>query len=217
MLDDSQLRRVRALFPNVADPDKALVAMIDAEAQRRGEPDAVSGAFHALALTQGALLKEEYDLSTHGHHAGWIIGAAVVDIRELTVVNMNHGFETGDQVLHDTATALHRACPNAKVVRVHSDAFAVLLGPTSQETIAKELTRTLRSGLRQNARLPVEYSVGLLELTVVAPSHWQVLGPLVWAECERALVLARRAPYDGVLKRRLVLDGGLPEEAMAGR
>jgi GGDEF domain-containing protein len=217
MLDDTQLGRVRALFPNVPDTDKALIAMIDAEAHRRGERDAISGAFHALALTQGSLLKEEYDLSTHGHHSGWVIGAAVIDIRELTVVNMNHGFETGDQVLHDTATALQRTCPTAKVVRVHSDAFAVLLGPMSDETITAELTRKLRSGLRQNARLSVEYSVGLLELTIAGPSHWQVLGPLVWAECERALVLARRAPYDGVLKRKIVLDGGLPEEAMSGR
>lgn len=217
MIDDAQLGRVRALFPNVADPDKALIAMIDAEAHRRGERDAISGAFHALALTQGSLLKEEYDLSTHSHHAGWVIGAAVVDIRELTVVNMNHDFPTGDQVLHDTATTLMRAAPNAKVVRVHSDAFAVLLGPMAQQAIEPGLTRQLRSALRQNARLPVEYSVGLLELTIVGPSHWQVLGPLVWAECERALVLARRAPYEGVLKRKIVLDGGLPEEAMSGR
>lgn len=217
MLDDSQLVRVRALFPRVPDPDQALIAMIDAEAHRRGERDAISGAFHALALTQGSLLKEEYDLSTHSHHAGWVIGAAVIDIRELTVVNMNHGFPIGDQVLRDTATALQRACPAAKVVRVHSDAFAVLLGPMSQQTIAPELTRTLLAALRQNARLPVEYSIGLLELTITAPSHWQVLGPLVWAECERALVLARRAPYEGVLKRKLILDGGLPEEALSGR
>lgn len=217
MLDDSQLRRVRSMFPNVPDADTALIAMIDAEAHRRGERDAISGALHALGLTQGSLLKEEYDLSTHSHHAGWVMGAAVVDIRELTVVNMNHGFETGDQVLHDTAVALQRVAPNAKVVRVHSDAFAVLLGPMAQQPVTAGLTRELRMALKTNARLPVEYTIGLLELTVVGPSHWQVLGPLVWAECERALVLARRAPYEGVLKRKIVLDGGLPEEAMSGR
>ncbi len=191
--------------------------MIDAEEHRRGGRDSVSGAFHALGLTQGSLLKEEYDLSTHSHHSGWVIGAAVVDIRELTVVNMNHGFETGDEVLKDTVVALERACPKAKVVRVHSDAFAVLLGPMSEQKIQPSLKQTLRSALRQNARLPVEYSIGLLELTIVAPSHWQLLGPLVWAECERALVLARRAPSDEVLRRKIVLEGGIPEEAMSGR
>ncbi len=217
MIDELQLSRVSALFPHAADAQKALVALIDAETHRRGGRDAISGAFHALALTQGALLKEEYDVSAHGHEAGWTIGAAVVDIRELTVVNMNHGFETGDQVLRDTATALERLAPSAKVVRIHSDAFALLLGPTSQQTLAPELTRQLRQALRQNARLPVEYSVGLLELTLVAPSHWQLLGPIVWAECERVVVLARRAPYDSVLKRKIVLEAGLPEEAMSGR
>lgn len=217
MLDDSQLQRVRAMFPSVLTPDVALVAMIDAEAHRRGERDAVSGAFHALALNQGSLLKEEYDLSGHAHHHGWTIGAAVIDIRELTVVNMNHGFEVGDRVLRHTASALQRACPKAKVVRVHSDAFAVLLGPTSEQTIEPGLTARLRDALAKESPQLLEFSIGLLEVTIVAPSHWQVLGPLVWAECERALVLARRAPYPGVLRRKIVLDAGLPEEALSGR
>ena len=202
MLDDAQFRRVRALFPSVPEPAAGLVALIDAEAHRRGERDAVSGAYHALALNQGSLLKEEYDLAAHAHHDGWAIGAAVVDVRELTVVNMNHGFEVGDRVLRHTATALQQTCPRAKVVRVHSDAFAVLLGPTAEETIEPGLTAKLRAALANSAPLALEYSIGLLELTIVAPSHWQVLGPLVWAECERALVLARRA---------------LPEEALSGR
>ena len=217
MLDETQLQRVRVLFPSVPNPDAALVAMIDAEAHRRGEPDAVSGAFHALALNQGSLLKEEYDLSSHGHSTGWVIGAAVVDIRELTVINMNHGFEQGDRVLRHTATALQQVCPRAKVVRVHSDAFAVLLGPTSEQTIDAGLSPKLRAALGVPPHQALEFSIGLLELTVVAPSHWQVLGPLVWAECERSLVLARRAPSPAVLKRKVVLDGGLPEEALSGR
>ena len=217
MLDDSQLNRVRALFPSVPNPDVALGAMIDAEAHRRGERDAVSGALHALALTQGALLKEEYDLSSQAHGSGWVIGAAVVDIRELTVINMHHGFPEGDRVLRHTASALQRVCPRAKVVRVHSDAFAVLLGPTSEQSVEPGLTAVVRASLAKDAPLPLEFTVGLLELTVVGPSHWQVLGPLVWAECERALVVARRAPYEGVMTRKIVLDGGLPEAAMSGR
>ncbi len=217
MLDDAQLNRVRALFPTVPTPDLALVAMIDAEAHRRGERDAVSGAFHALALNQGSLLKEEYDLGSHAHGGGWVIGAAVVDIRELTVINMNHGFPEGDRVLRHTASALQRVCPTAKVVRVHSDAFALILGPTSQTEVDAGLTAKLRSALKAPPHTALEFSIGLLELTVVAPSHWQTLGPLVWAECERALVLARRAPYPGVLKRKVVLDAGLPEEALSGR
>jgi hypothetical protein len=93
----------------------------------------------------------------------------------------------------------------------------VLLGPTAEQTIAPGLTARLEAELAEASPLPLTFSIGLLELTIVAPSHWQVLGPLVWAECERALVLARRAPYSGVLARRIVLDAGLPEEAMSGR
>lgn len=207
MLDDP---RLRALFPNVP-PEQAARALLDAEGHRRGTRDAVSGAFHALALTQGALLKEEYDLSTHGHHAGWVMGAVVADIRELTVVNMKHGFEEGDRVLRQTAEALQAVSPNAKLVRVHSDAFALLLGPMAQDPVTPAHLAKARAALK------VPCSVGLLKLTVVGPSHWQVLGPLVWAECERALVLARRAPKDEVLNRTVVLDGRLPEEALSGR
>jgi hypothetical protein len=46
---------------------------------------------------------------------------------------------------------------------------------------------------------------------VVDPPNWQLLGPLVWAECERALVIARRQPTEDLQQRRVVLDGRLPE------
>jgi hypothetical protein len=55
------------------------------------------------------------------------------------------------------------------------------------------------------------FTLGALRLTLVDPPNWQMLGPLVWAECERALIIARRAPYEGVLERRVELNGRLPE------
>jgi hypothetical protein len=58
---------------------------------------------------------------------------------------------------------------------------------------------------------PVVFTFGLLELTVVDPPNWQVLGPLAWAECERALIIARRKPTEALQVRRVVLDGRLPE------
>lgn len=203
--------RLRALFPNTP-PAAAATALVDAEGHRRGDRDRVSGAFHALALTQGSLLKEEYDLSTHGHAQGWVMGAVVADLRELTVVNMKHGFEEGDRFLRETAAQLQSVSPKAKVVRIHSDAFALLLGPIAEDPVTPQHRAKALAALKHPC------TVGLLQLTVVAPSHWQVLGPLVWAECERTLVLARRAPgHDGVVTRRIVLDGGLPEEALSGR
>ncbi len=50
----------------------------------------------------------------------------------------------------------------------------------------------------------------MLELTLVAPSHWQVLGPLVWAECERALVMEQRSGPLNVQKRHIALDAAVP-------
>ncbi len=44
--------------------------LLDEEHARRGAPDA-TGALNPLALPQGTLLKEEFDLSTHAHHEGW--------------------------------------------------------------------------------------------------------------------------------------------------
>ncbi|MFP2909770.1 hypothetical protein ACLESD_32935, partial [Pyxidicoccus sp. 3LFB2] len=54
------------------------------------------------------------------------------------------------------------------------------------------------------------WTVSLLELTVDAPSHWQVLGPLVWAELERTHVMVRTGRASGLQQRRLRLDGFVP-------
>ncbi len=201
--------RLKALFPTVA-PAEALEALVDAEGHRRGEKDRVSGAYHALALTQGLLLKEEYDLSTHGH-GQWVMGAVLADVRELTVVNMRHGFPEGDRVLRATCEALQSVAPRAKVVRTHADGFAALLGPTADQAVDAALGQRAREALAKVSAQgqPVQFTVGLLELPVTQPSHPQVLSVLAWAECERALAIARREPYEGVLRRRIELDGGV--------
>jgi hypothetical protein len=36
-----------------------------------------------------------------------------------------------------------------------------------------------------------------------------VLSVLAWAECERALAIARREPFESVLRRRIALDGSV--------
>lgn len=186
---------------------------------RRGTPDP-TGAFHALALTQGSLLKEEYDLSTHGHADGWVLGAVLVDPVELMLFNQRHGFPAGDAALRAMVQAMREVYPRAKVVRIHTDGFAILLGPTADQRLDPALLPRLREtlGLAVRAVTPasderkdVAFTLGLLELTVVDPPNWQVLGPLAWAECERALIIARRKPDAGVQRRRVALDGRLPE------
>lgn len=224
-ITERSAKTLLALFPTAqgrADGPTWLVdQLVDAELHRRGTPDAVSGAIHALALTQGSLVKEEYDLSTHGHAEGWVMGAVLVDPLELTLFNMRYGFKAGDAALRAMVEAMKSICPRAKVVRIHTDGFAVLLGPTADQPVTAELLPKMRAALeaRVLAATPedgepkreTKFTLGALELTVVDPPNWQMLGPLVWAECERALFIARRAPYDGVLKRRIVLDGRLPD------
>lgn len=199
---------------------KILEQVLYSEELRRGTPDAVSGAYHVYALTQGPLLQREYDLSTHGHNEGWTVGAVVVDPLRLIAVNQDHGFGTGDAVLRATATTLQETFPGGKVVRIHSDAFAAVLPPSAEVEMSAELEARTREALRQRVPallqaakqpvLTVDYTVSLLSLTIVRPSHWQVLGPLVWAECERTHVLGRSGEAHGVQRRTVVLDATVP-------
>ncbi len=218
-------RALLALFPRAQGrPDAAswlVDQMVDAELHRVGAPDETSGALHALALTQGSLLKEEYDLSTHGHADGWVLGALLVDPLELTVFNMTYGFEVGDAALKAMVRAMKAQHPTAKVVRIHVDAFAVLFGPTSQTTVSSAFVEPLRAAMTAavSAVTPptdaparaLGFTMAAVELTVVDPPNWQVLGPLAWAEFERALVIAKRQPFHDVLRRTVTLGGRLPE------
>ena len=172
-----------------------------------------------LALTQGSLLKEEYDLSTHGHLPAWEVGVVMVDVKEMIRVNQALGFEAGDAVLREVVRALKALHPRAPVVHIHSDAFAALLTPSSEETVSEELKARDAAAVRQalaaliqertGQTYPVELTVSALRLEIAQPSHWQVLGPLVWAETERAHVLERRGQAPAVQARRIELGGAI--------
>ncbi len=225
-ISDQLAGRVVSLFPHLKDrpdaPAWLLEQLVDAECHRRGLPDRVSGAFHALALNQGSLLKEEFDLSTHGHSDGWVIGALLVDPREMILFNQRHGFAAGDALLAALVKVMQQQCPKAKVVRVHGDGFAILHGPTAERRVSVSQVPALRDALVAAAKLAAPgdfadgreglgFTLGALELTVVDPPNWQILGPLVWAECERALMILRRRNAVELVERRVVLDGRLPE------
>jgi len=171
-------------------------AVIEAEKRRQGDPDPVSGALSRLALTQGALLKEEYDHGTHFFAGGTVIGAAVVDTVHLTHLNMEHGFKKVDEALRAQVRALREVCPRGKIVRVHGDAFAVILGPTAEQEVEPSLRGRLVSALESSMQaalgVGVKFWCALLKLRVKEPPNWEVLGPLVWGECERALAIEQR-------------------------
>jgi hypothetical protein len=52
----------------------------------------------------------------------------------------------------------------------------------------------------------VKFWVALLRLRVESPPNHDVLGPLLWGECERALVLEQRGGAGGVLERHVNFD-----------
>jgi GGDEF domain-containing protein len=145
----------------------------------------------------------------------------LVDPLEFTLFNMRYGFEAGDAALKAMVAAMKQECPTAKVVRLHTDGFAMVFGPTSEARVQPSLVEPVRRAMQKavEAVTPVQaepkqlvvYTMGCFELTVVDPPNWQVLGPLVWAECERALVIIKRQPYEGVLSRTVALHGRLPE------
>ena len=221
-LDDATATALVQLFPWVlqrpgGDPvATAAQRLLDEERARRGAPDA-TGALNPLALQQGTLLKEEFDLSLHAH-GGWTVGGVVVDVQRLIHVNAQHGFKTGDALLAAVVRALAALFPGAKVVRLHGGTFAAVLGPISGLRVdagTAERTRTAL-GAAATAVLPPGatvpgFTVATLELTIEEPSHWQVLGPLVWAELERAFTVEKQGAAQGVQVRRLQLGGFVPQ------
>ncbi|NOJ98968.1 diguanylate cyclase [Corallococcus coralloides] len=226
-LDDATATALVALHPRAARPGHAQEApqaaaqeLIAAEQRRRGQPDA-TGAMHVLALTQGTLLKEEFDLSTHAHHDGWRVGALMVDVKEMIHFNARFGFPAGDALLKGVVASLGAQYPGARIVRFQPDGFAVLLLPTSQLTVREDSAEATRAKLSEDLRSSLPpgasgtdvpgFTVALLELTVHQPSHWQVLGPLLWAEVERAYIMERTGRTHGLQRRRLRLDAFLPE------
>ncbi len=224
-IDASTAETLLALHPWVRSRPEAervraaLRALVEAEACRRGAPDPVSGALHVSALTQGALCKPEYDLSVHAH-TGWTVGALIADVKEMIHVNQDAGFAVGDRFLRCVASALSGAFPGCPVVRVHTDCFAALLVPSTglsldDAHLALAAVALGRRRRRSASGRGAPRAPGLHRLGAAAdgrdPSHWQVLGPLLWAEIERAHVIARRGLAAGeIQERELRLDGRVP-------
>lgn len=219
-VDDATEETLHRLYPFVRSqpPEQrtalALSALLEAEACRRGAPDPVSGAHHLFFLTQGELLRPEYDLSVHGH-APWEVGLLTADVKGMIHVNQEAGFAAGDRFLREVATALAEAFSRARVVRIHTDCFLCLFPPSSETRVEEPLRELARARLAEaEARFrggeprlttKVEFTLGLGRVRIVDPSHWQVLGPLVWAEAERIHVLARAGKGEALLERTLDL------------
>jgi hypothetical protein len=184
VLPDDLKAALLDLFPRLkgTEPSAELVTismLVDSEAARRGGRD---GVCHTLGLLQGPLLKEAYEHFTRVQSGSdWTLGAVVVDVRELDLTNQFSGFPMGTATSKAVASSFTALFPSAKVVRIHGDAFAALMPPSSELRVIAKMQADVVQALA-----PIPLTVALLELTIARPSHWQVLGPLVWAEAERA-------------------------------
>ena len=208
--------------PAPDDLKRALEQFVRLEQARRGAADPLTGALPVLALLQGDRLKREFDLSVHAH-TGWPVGATIADVKGLIRINAERGMRAADEVLVSAASALGRAVPGAVLLRVHGDCLAALFLPSTgldlEEAHLERVSVALGevSQLLAHPEAPVGFTVSALRLRIFDPAHWQVLGPLVVSEIERAHVMARRGLASGIQERTLRLDGRVPAGAATPR
>ena len=199
--------------PAPDDLKRALEQFVRLEQARRGAADPLTGALPVLALLQGDRLKREFDLSVHAH-TGWPVGAIIVDVKGLIRINAERGMRAADEVLVSAASALGRAVPGAVLLRVHGDCLAALFLPSTGLDLEEAHLERVSVALGE---APVGFTVSALRLRIFDPAHWQVLGPLVVSEIERAHVMARRGLASGIQERTLRLDGRVPAGAATPR
>lgn len=201
----------------------ALVSYIlEREMSRRGGRDPATGALTSWCLRAGELLRPRAAWPWRGLAGEWRLGAMVVDVRNLKLINDRFGLPVGHALIAGVARALMSAFPEAQTIRIHGDAFAVLLfppedgkvSPSTRSTLRDQLVSTASSCLEGAGEAPtvVDFTMSLLSLVVENPYEWQLLGPLVAAELNRAHDLERTGKAAGVQERRLDLQGHIPED-----
>jgi GGDEF domain-containing protein len=184
---------------------------------RRGDPETQTGALARHYLVEGALLRGTLPRPEHGLDGPWQAGIVAVDVRSLLRINDQLGMEAGERTLRVVADGLRGLYPQRPVVRLHGDAYAALLLPPHEHRFAEGTPERVRERLAQltavrvpelSARgLAPAFTVAALDLVIDRPFHWRVLGPLVWAEAERALAVVRTGRGEEVQRRKVSLDG----------
>lgn len=222
-LDDELVDTITDLAPSEVDGRKhfgdGLQSVVLQALMRKGIPDPQTGTLTRSYLIEGVLLRDTLEQPELGTGGEWSCGVVAVDVRGLKLVNDRLGMEGGERMLKLVADGLYAFCPDRPIIRLHGDAFAALYLPPGGHNISDGSPERLADALGALAdeRMPgleehdldPAFTVAALDLVIERPFHWRVLGPLVWAEAERAHVAVRAGRASGLQHRRIALDGYL--------
>jgi GGDEF domain-containing protein len=222
-VDPVKLEQVARLRSGLG-PEELLDFLLNMELLRAGLPDRLTGAGSVHKLLQAvpgappsslgwgpAWGSEWRGLS--GRFELWMIA---VDVLGLARINDRSGLAAGDEVLRQLAAAMKRATPERgplMAYRIHGDAFATLFASEVDLHAVQQATeRLFQEGLERavNERakgVSVELTFASLHLVIEQPYAPVLLGPLVCAELERALVVARVSRKSEIQRRHIDLRG----------
>jgi GGDEF domain-containing protein len=220
-IDDGLVETITELAPAEVEGRKhfgdGLQSVVLQALMRKGLPDPQTGALARSYLIEGVMLRDTIDCASLGADAEWCAGVLTVDVRRLALVNDVLGMQGGERILALVADGVRAFSGPAPVVRIHGDAFAAVYVPPREhpfdegtaERLSASLVALVKERMPELAEHGVEpaFTVSALDLVIERPFHWRVLGPLVWAEAERANVAARTGNATGLQRRRLHLDG----------
>lgn len=220
-IDDDLVDTITDLAPQEVEGRKhfgdGLQSVVLQALMRKGVPDPQTHTLTRSYLIEGLLLGDTLEQPELGLDGEWRCGVVSVDVRGLIHINDRLGMDGGEQMLKVVADGLRAFCPDRPIVRLHGDAFAALYLPPGEHNISDGSPERLAGALGALAdeRMPeledhdldAEFTVAALDLVIDRPFHWRVLGPLVWAEAERAHVAVRTGRASGLQHRRIDLDG----------
>lgn len=218
-IDDDLVQTITDLSPILVEGRKhfgdGLQSVVLQALMRRGIPDPQTGALARSHLLDGALLRDALPEDDGDTAREFRVGVVAVDVRALAAINDALGMDAGERMLKTAADGLRAFCTDRPLVRLHGDAFAALYFPAIEAPLREETPLRVERALVDLAseRLPELAEAGLspgftvaaVDLRIEQPYHWRVLGPLVWAEAERALDRVREGSAQGLQSRVLHL------------
>lgn len=204
---------------------RVIDALMDRDLRERGLPDALTGALPLHALRRGlpawaklGLPHDRWGEAWRGLDGDFELFVLAVDVLSLVRISDRFGMEESDEVLRMVAAACRDVAPAASTFRVHGDAFAIVgdaaLLPRGAEALRHAFEARRRVCVIEALRTTkIELTIAALHLVLRRPYAAGVIGALLEAEIDRALVVARLDPVagKGTQRRTIDLHGYLPK------